>query len=148
MYYIHYTMRLIAGVHIPSPQLRQIKVLNRKTETCQYIKILKMLTPIVSVPKRQMQQCKRSSTSPEPGLKNGPPNKAAICPALPKSPPSLTYHGEPGKQPSPHCDCGEYQTIKHITEVSPIRSYNGRTEDFLLATDGSTDYINRLDICL
>lgn len=53
-----------------------------------------------------------------------------------------------GKQPSPYCDCGEHQTIKHITEECPTRSYSGRPEDFLLATAESIEYINQLDICL
>lgn len=53
-----------------------------------------------------------------------------------------------GKQPSPLCDCGEIQTISHITEECTIRSYNGRPEDFLIATLESIDYINRLDVRL
>ncbi|XP_050504885.1 uncharacterized protein LOC126883395 [Diabrotica virgifera virgifera] len=53
-----------------------------------------------------------------------------------------------GKNPSPQCDCGENQTIDHIIEECPSRSYNGSPEDFLFATSESIDYINTLDVCL
>ncbi|XP_030746630.1 uncharacterized protein LOC115875348 [Sitophilus oryzae] len=38
-----------------------------------------------------------------------------------------------GKSPSPSCECGKNQTIKHIVEECSETTYNGRREDFLLA---------------
>lgn len=53
-----------------------------------------------------------------------------------------------GKLPSPSCDCGEVQTIAHIIEECPHRSYQGSPEEFLLATPDAIEYINNLDVCL
>lgn len=53
-----------------------------------------------------------------------------------------------GKRPSPLCDCGQPQTIYHITEQCPTRLYHGRSEDFLMATPESIDYVNKLDVRL
>jgi len=53
-----------------------------------------------------------------------------------------------GNELSPLCDCGEIQTIRHITEECTIRSYNDRPEDFLMGTPKSIDYISRLDVRL
>lgn len=54
-----------------------------------------------------------------------------------------------GKILSPSCDCGaERQTVKHLVEECPIRSYGGDPSDFLFATKESIDYICGLDVCL
>lgn len=53
-----------------------------------------------------------------------------------------------GKIPSPLCDCGEVQTIRHITEECRQRRYEGHSNDFLSATPDSIDYIKNLDVCL
>lgn len=48
---------------------------------------------------------------------------------------------------SPECDCGaERQTMKHIVEECPLRSYPGNVQDFLVANENAIDYIKNLDL--
>lgn len=53
-----------------------------------------------------------------------------------------------GKIPSPLCECGENQTVKHITEECNRTAYEGTPEDFQMATPESIAYINSLEVCL
>lgn len=51
--------------------------------------------------------------------------------------------------PSSQCDCNaERQTIRHIIQECTRRAYTGHSSDFLIATPGSIDYINNLDLSL
>lgn len=52
-----------------------------------------------------------------------------------------------GKIDSPECDCGaERQTIRHIVEHCPLRSYSGNMQDFLTADDCAISYVNNLNL--
>lgn len=98
------------------------------------------------------------------------PDHAGNMPAITQNPPGFdmprktwsalnrirTNHGRCadsmfkwGKSASPECDCNTgRQTIRHIVEACPLRSYSGPFDDFLEATDSAVEYICNLDVCL
>ncbi|KAL1139082.1 hypothetical protein AAG570_009143 [Ranatra chinensis] len=47
-----------------------------------------------------------------------------------------------GKAPTPFCECGAIQTVRHIVEECPRTAYSGKSEDFLTATPESIAYLN------
>lgn len=54
-----------------------------------------------------------------------------------------------GRVPSPECDCGTgNQSIRHIVEACPSRSYPGPLTDFMDATQKAVEYVRNLDVCL